>query len=304
MSILARIFSILNSPSRRRDIDYTKAISLGAKTAVFVLFGQLPNQEHVRKWLSDVIEDLVQLRPDFVPYWNDFRGEFGINPSYYPLPYLQEYLQHPSTESVAFLDFLELTFKNKWAQTDNDLIQAINLVLKAQDCPYKLTDFVISTTNEEHYATKTVTHYPMAYLAQDPAVETHAITPVLELFSDSAFAAQNKSFRTALERHKEGDYSGCITSCATAVEGSIKVVANKLGWRLKGKGVGSLAKSFIQKAGLPNKLHEVGAILAERRQNAGDAHGQEQVAEATEAEARFLIGLSAAFIVLVSSELP
>ena len=303
MSILPRIFSIFNSPSRRKDVDYTKAISPEAKTAVFVFFDQLHNQEDVGQWLSKVIEDFVQLRLDFLPYWNSFRGEWGAN----PLHYLEKYLQHPSTESVAFLDFLELAFKNEWAPTDNDLIQAINCVLKNRGCPYKLTDFVFSTTSnklEELYVAKTVTTYPMVYLAQDSAVETHAITPVLELFSDTAFAAQDEFFRRALERHKEGDYSGCITLCATAVEGSIKVVAKKLNWHLHGTGVGSLAKSFIQKAGLPNKLHEIAALLAERRQNAGDAHGQEQMAEATEAEARFLIGLSAAFIVLVASELP
>lgn len=299
MSILTRISSIFNSPSRRKNIDYTKAISAEAKTAVFVLFEQLDNRERVGLWLGDVIEDFVQLRLDFLSHWNNFRNDWGTNPS----KYLYEYLLHPSTESVAFLDFIELAFKNKWASADNDLIQAINFVLKARGCPYKLTDFVISTTKEEHRVIETVTAYPMVYLAQDSAVETHAIIPVLELFSDPAFTAQDESFRKALQRHKEGDYSGCITLCATAVEGSIKVVANKLGWRLQGTGVGSFAKSFIQKAGLANKLHEVAALLAERRQNAGDAHGQEQMAEATEAEARFLIGLSAAFIVLVASEL-
>ena len=300
MNILAQISSIFNSPSRRKDVDYTKAISPEAKVAVFVLFEQMDNQERVGRWLSGVIKDFVQLRLDFLPYWNNFRNDWGANPS----KYLYEYLLHSSTESVAFLDFLELAFKNGWAPKDNDLIQAINFVLKDRGCPYKLTNFVISTTKEEYYVVETVTTYPMVYLAQDSAVETHAIIPVLELFSDPAFTAQDESFRKALQRHKEGDYSGCITLCAAAVEGSIKVVAKKLGWRLKGTGVGSLAKSFINKAGLPSKLHEIAALLAERRQNAGDAHGQEQMAEATEAEARFLIGLSAAFIVLVASELP
>ena len=294
MSLLERLNSIFDSPSRRKGVDYTKAISDEAKTGVFLLLYQY--QGNVGEWFRSVADDFVHARLDFIPYRNRLRT--------LPLKAFQAYLLNPSTESVAFLDFLEIAFRNNRARRDNDLIRAINRVLDDRDCPYKLTEFTVSITREGPSTRRTVTAYPSVYLAQESVIETHAIMPALALFADPAFYAPDKYFRKALKRHKDGDYEGCITLCSTAVEGTLKVVAKKRGWSLKGSGVGALTKSFIRKAKLPDKLKEVAALLAERRFNAGDAHGHERVAEATEAEARFLIGLSAAFIVLVASELP
>ena len=104
-------------------------------------------------------------------------------------------------------------------------------------------------------------------------------------------------------RHKGGDYSGCGTSCATAVEGSIEVISKKNGWNFKPGGVGKSTREFLSQSELPNKLKVIAGFIAERRGNMGDAHAQSHNIDATEADARFLIGLSAAFIVLLASEM-
>lgn len=300
MSLFERINSIFDSPSRREDVDYTKSISGPAITGVFLVFRQLSGHANVGDWLYEVGEQFIRLHHDFIPYWNKQLADLRSH----PLNIFVEYFQDLKTDSVAFLDFLELAFKVDKAPLENDIILAINRELEDKDCPYRLSEFVLLHERHKHYVSVTATRRPFVYLAHDSAAEAHAIAPALALFHNEDLAAPADSFQDALERHKEGDYRGCITSCAAAVESAIKVVAQKRRWFLKGTGVGSLTKSFIRETKLPTKLYEAAAILAERRQNAGDAHGQERIPVATEAEARFLIGLSAAFIVLVASELP
>ena len=286
------------SPSHREGIDYTKDITVKARTGVFLLLGQLPSYVDIYRWFSKVGDDFVHLHQDFIYYFNT-RPD-GLHG---PLLAFDKYLRQPSTKSVAFLDFLECAFRSDEAERDNELIRSINLVLEVNGCPYRLTEFVMSTIEHGQYVSYAVKTFPMVYLAQGSAVEVHAIKPMLALFTDPDFDGPGEFFREALKRHKNGNYSGCVTSCAAAVESSIKVVAGKNRWRVKGSGVGGCTQSFLLQSKLPKKLQSVADFIAERRQNIGDAHGQVAVPEATEAEARFLIGLSAAFIVFLSSEI-
>ena len=65
MSLFDRIRSILDSPSRRKGIDYTKAISDEAKTGVLLLLYQY--QGNVGDWFHWVGKDFVRARLDFIP---------------------------------------------------------------------------------------------------------------------------------------------------------------------------------------------------------------------------------------------
>lgn len=305
MSVFERISSIFNSPSRRKDVDFTNAISSGAITGVFLLLDQLPNQDSARVGIREIARDFVHLHHDFVP----FKDRYPSNTFWA----FKEYLQQRTTDSVAFLDFLELLFKYQhFPYERNDFVRSINRVLQEHDCPYKLTEFVSrhepipvrGLSEETSVLAEKISAYPMVRLAQESVVETHAIAPVLELFTNPDFVGPDKSFRDALKRHRDGDYSGCITSCAASVEGTIRVVAKKRRWRIDGKGMGGFMKSILRKSRLPQKLQSIADFIAERRQNAGDAHGKEEAPEATEPEARFMIGLSASLIIYVASELP
>ena len=298
MGIFSEISSILDSPSQRDGVDHAQKVSHQAVTGVFLVFRRLSKSRNIDLWLKKVGEDFLHLHHEFVSYWDNSLTDSNLS----PLSVFEEYLQAPQTKSIAFLDFLECAFKNGAAPLDNDIILAINHVLADEGCPYRLSEFVLEGRNN-FLASITATRRPFVYLTHDSAVQIHAIAPALALFHNEDLAAPADAFQNSLERHGRGDYQGCITSCTAAVEGAIKVVAERRDWSLRGSGVGSLGKSFIRNAGLPDKLSQVTGLLAERRQNAGDAHGHEQVHDVREAEARFLIGISASFIVLVASEL-
>lgn len=300
MKLLRRISNIFNSPSRRKDIDYTKPITHEATRGVLLLLCQTSGRIDLYEWFNKVEDDFVFLHQDFAPY---YRPVDPFDPtSHNPLSDFYNYFVRPSAKSVEFLDFLECAFQNDASPKDNDLIQSVNLVLNKYDCPYKLSEFIWSDMVKEGTGiVSELKNRPFIYLAQEPIVDDHAIKPVLKLFTNPEFDKPNKTFSEALRRHKDGEYRACVTSCATAVEESIKVISEKRGLVFKSGGVGKSLQSFLIQSNLPPKLKTIADFIAERRNNVSDAHANDH-GDATEADARFLIGLSAAFIVYLSSK--
>ncbi len=84
MSLLKRLNSILDSPSRRKKGCYGEAISADAKRSVFLLLYQLPNQGYVAQWFDSVSNDFVHLHHDFIRYQNRLE---------HPLVAFERYLQ-------------------------------------------------------------------------------------------------------------------------------------------------------------------------------------------------------------------
>lgn len=291
MDLINRSALIYNSPSRRSDIDYNKSISPEAIKGVISLFRQLPNRGATLIWFHGVSQDFVNLYPDF----NTYREWMLANYSDTPLLVFEKFLLNPSTEPVAFLDFLETVFKNNAAEIDNDLIESVNSVLEKSECAYRLTKFVKHKVLAQNY--------PKVYLAPNSAIDSYSIEPLRELFSNPDFVGPEKSFHKALERYKLEDYSGCVTSCTAAIESSIKVIAKKKNLKIKGKGVGTLLQSLISESRLPSRLSTVAGYFSERRQSIGDAHGNPDLAETTDAEIQFFISLTAALIVYMATEL-
>ena len=222
MNFLDKIKSALNVPSRREDLDYTKPIPRQAKIAVFLLLYDLRGHSNVGQWIAEVANNYGYAHLDFIP----FRSEVRLDIHAHPLDAFRKYLLRTSSKPADFLDFLEQLFRHDRAFRDNSFVQAINLVLQDNGCPYKLTEFAFRGP-ERHYATDAVTHYPQSYLAQDSILEKRAVIPALRLLSDPAFAVANTAFLRGLERHRKDDYAGCITACTTAVEGPIKVAAKR-----------------------------------------------------------------------------
>ncbi len=298
MNFVEQLKRMFNSPSRRKDIDYTKAITPEAMEGVFIVLEKLIPPWKLQEWFYEVGKLFPLIDDHFRAYW-DYRFQFQKE---YSFGIFKDYLRSSNTESIVFLDFLETAFKNEDAVRENELIQSINLVLKEKYCPYKLSEFAESTIPGDPYNHLEII-YPMVYLEQEPVIETHAIEPVLNLFRDSDFAGPNKLFREALERHRDGNYSGCVTSCSSTLEGAIKVIDKKKGWKsVRGRGVGDLTKSFLKKYNLPENLYPMVKFIAEQRNKHGDAHGQENAPDVTESDARFLIALSATFIVYLDSK--
>ena len=297
------IKQVFDAPSKRRDEDYSKEISREAKIAVFLLYknyldgdtggsGLSINYDSQEYWMQEVIREMTHLHHSLMRL-NPHEGLGG----------LVEFLVDAPT--VAFLDFLEVSLRNWRAPNqDNDFIYSVNHVLNIHGSPYQLTPYIFEkrkfgNSSREYDA---AVGFPKVYLKQVTAVQKHAIEPTLEIFLDRAYRTPSKDFRTALERQKSGDYDGCVTSCAAAVEGTIKVVASKNRWNVKGAGLDTLAQSFISKSSLPTTIRTSFRPLSDWRNTKADAHGHASKEETTEELARHFIAMAASLIVMVHSE--
>ena len=300
--MLDRISRIFDAPSRRRDADYSKEVTDETVFAVFLLYRDLLDvayQWSDEHWMPEVIGEMAHLHHALANVDRD-RGFYVIH----------EFLLKRQIPKNAFLDFLETSLRHPNAPNDNnDFVDAINRVLDEHDSPYLLTRYARrEVTEPDPRFGGTSVHiyfdaFPRAYLKHDTVVQRQAIEPALEIFSDPSYATPADDFRTALDRRRTGDYDGCVTACSSAVEGSIKVVCEKLGWRkVKGTGLGALARSFVSKSSLPDALQASFRPLANWRNTQGDAHGHATKDATTEEIAQHFIAEAASLIVLIQSQ--
>ena len=297
---------VFDAPSKRRDVDYSKEISQEAKIAVVLLYkiylegdtgesGLSFNYDSQVYWMKEVIREMGHLHHSVVglEYRESNEGVKG----------LVEFLLDAPT--VAFLDFLEVSLRNRRAPNqDNDFVNAVNHVFDMHDSPYLLTPYIFGkrTFKNSSHENDAAVEFPRVYLKQDTAVQKHALEPTLEIFLDPSYRTPAEDFRTALDRQKNGDYDGCVTSCAAAVEGTIKVVAAKNRWKVKGAGLDKLAQSFLSKSSLPSTIRTSFRPLSDWRNTKSDAHGHANKEETTEELARHFLAIAASLIVMVHSE--
>ena len=291
---------LFDSPSRRSDIDYSREISTQAKTAVLLLYRDyLADQdrlEYDQTWIGKVIRDLGHL-------YHSFAAHHGRS----DLRAIGEFLdEEPSPQ--AFLDFLEVSLRDPGAPNyNNDFVDAINVALEHHGSPYLLTRYVNRLVPREGRYERghkfVVDVFPRAFLKHDTIIQREAIKPTLEFFADPTFKSPSENFQKALSRHRSGDYDGCVTACAAAVEGTIKVVAAKNRWRVRGNSLDKMAQSFIAKSTLPDTLRTLFRPLADWRNVHADAHGHVTKDETTEAIARSFIAITASLVVLIQSEM-
>ena len=300
MSLYDWIKTVFDAPSRRRNADYSKEISSDGVFAVLLLYRDYFEGEGQAQfdWMPKVLGEMAHLHHELAARSRNLGFEV-----------LSEFLLNERTATSAFLDFLEISLRNRWGPIgDNDFVDAVNRVLEEYDSPYLLTRYVVKVTIrpsgygvEQHHV-----HYdsfPQAYLKQDTIAQREAIEPALDIFADPAYASPADDFRKALSRDRSGDYGGCVTSCAAAVEGTIKVAAARLKWKsVKGDGLGRLAQSFVSKSSLPDALETLFRPLAVYRSTNADAHGQVDRHETSQELARFFIAHAASLIMLVHSE--
>lgn len=299
------IKGVFDAPSRRRDVDYSREISQDAIVGVVLLYRDYLDPDgdgygfsdgYKERWMAGVVRELGHLHHAFAGV-RQHEGFHAI---------VQFLSENPST--LTFLDFLEVSLRHGYAPNmDNDFVDAVNRVLNEYGSPYLLTRFVRRETIEtdEYGRERRNVHFdsfPRAYLKHDTVVQKQAIEPALEMFSDPAYATAAEDFRTALERQRSGDYDGCITSCAAAVEGTIKIVAARNRWKVRGTGLDSFAQSFFSKSSLPDSTWTSCRPLSDWRNTRADAHGHASKAETTESVARHFVALAASLIALVQSE--
>ena len=304
------ITSLFKSPSVRRDSDYSKKVSVQARTGVFLVYRDFIStqrqqfDESVDTWLNNVQVGLSHLHHELLHV---------ITPGSYPFENLTRFLTNAPTE--AFLDFLEVSFgpheqfsSMLWDPTGNDLVGAINAALEMHDSPYLLIPY--SYRKEEQIirpdtrllVTTSIAEYPKVYLKQSGVAQEQIIQPVLKLLSDPAFEGANSDFRKALARYRSGDYDGVATSCVAALESAIKVTSAQRRIKKKGSGLKTLAQSFLSKTGMPHTLRKPIDFLADARSQEGDAHGHKSKDAISADHANFLINLTASLMLYLTSE--
>ena len=293
-----RIKAIYSTPSKRGDADYMRDIPSDIVRGVLMLL----REEHKRigddDWLAETCRALLHLHEDFETTWENHRD--------CPLDGIELYFSSSPFNTVAFLDFLELLFKlEQLTRCEFDLAKSISFMFDNPTCPYRLSTYLFQHMYvRKRRMTPFVAEWPTIRIAHDPATEAHAIVPAMKLLADHEFAAPNRLFVKALKRQRARDYEGAIASSVSAAESALKVIAGKKGWKVTGSGIGSVMQSFQRESGIRRQFGKLGDVMAEFRENKSDVHGKEIVVEATEAEAQFMIGLCASFIVYVASEAP
>lgn len=303
MSLRDHIKSLFDAPSRRQQTDYSQDIPLDAITGVLLLYRDFINgTAYVSdRWMEETIRELGHLHHHFANA--NGRNDLSIIAGRY-----LETADKEGSITTAFLDFLEVSLRSQFAPNhDNDFVDGINETLQHYESPYLLSQYVRREYTEKNeyggeFLCITFDAYPKAYLQQDTVVQREAIEPTLEVFADPAYSVPAQNFRKALGRHRSGDYDGCLTACAAAVEGAIKVVAKKNRWRIKGAGLDTVAQSFLSKSSLPDTLKSSFRPLSNSRNTESDAHGHASKVELPESAARHYVALAASLVVLVQSQ--
>ena len=316
MSLNDRMKRIFSTPSYRGDADYSKQIPHDAKYGAFLFYRDLvvDSQGHVaglvvadvgNDWLHEVLRQFTHAHLEI----NQLIAAGDLS-AHDPLHALSTYLMHDRTPSSHFLDFLELSLgpDHRGPSLENDFVDGLNQVLDQHRSPYLLTQYVYvhKKFNDGPFqafsGSTSISAYPKAYLKQSEASQQHAIEPALRLLAGEAYAVPNQDFLKALDRQRNGDYDGVLTSCAATLEGTIKATAQARGLSIRGKGLGTLFQSFASKSHtVPDQLKTVINFLHERRSKAGDAHGHSAKDQISEPEAALFVALTASLASFLSA---
>ena len=312
MSMYERMKQILSTASFRADADYSQQIPKEAKYGALLYYRDfIDNSRNYiagmslggprDEWLGQVLQAFSHAHFEI----NEILAR-GLGSVDDPMSVLSRYLLDERTPSSHFLDFLELSLEPALGYPlvcDNDFVKGLNLVLDRRGSPYLLTTykFVHEESDDGNFGAPvrrtTVTASPRAYLKQFSSVQRTALEPALELLADPAYEGPNRDFLKALERQRHGDYDGVLTSCAATLEGAIKTAAQVNGWKIRGKGLGTVFQSFCSKSkSIPNDLKSVVNFLHERRSKEGDAHGHTKKSRISGEEAAFIIALTASLV--------
>jgi hypothetical protein len=193
-----------------------------------------------------------------------------------------------SCNGTEFLDFLEYIFRVECffhvALPDAQIVTELNELLRVDNLPYHVTDFVKEQMREvvqgpppfggrERTVIKTLA-FPMVISRDSEVVHAHVIEPVLKFLQAPAFKSANTEYLEALEDHRKGDLGDCLTKCGSAFESVMKVICERKGWPYKQTDTaGPLVKTILYHTSLDNYLEPVLMIVAALRNRLSKAHG-------------------------------
>lgn len=210
-----------------------------------------------------------------------------------------------------FLDVIELIFRSNitgisWP--NNPLIPAINQFFQLDNLPYHLTGYTCVKHEGMFYGSRSagirLTEYPRIISKDHEILHTEAITPALHLLTDTAFKLANAEFLKALEDHRKGDFSDCLTKCGSAFESTMKIICERHAIPFKQTDTAStLLKAIIDKSNLDSFWEQPMMLIATLRNRLSSSHGAGSQAKVVPRHiATYAINATASAIVLLVSE--
>jgi hypothetical protein len=187
-------------------------------------------------------------------------------------------------KSPEFFDFLELTFKvdATWRvlSDENNLIDAINEILKIENDPYQLTPIVKREEERPKLGPlpsgKTIRTVAWPKVVRNDEEVTHAegISPALSVLTAPEYEAANLEFRDALDEYRKGVYGDCVAKCGSSFESVLKVLCSKKGWSFSPNDTAAaLLKTVLSHTNLEPFFKQPLILIATMRNELSAAHG-------------------------------
>ena len=328
MNLKERLVSIFDSFSTRRttlEIGYSpepkhkrdKWETGKFKERTMLLYSRLTTGS----WNTDRFRARVERGPEF---WAQVHarlqmlyGQYAISRRRVnsPLEDLEGFLGECST--ARFFDFVEQSFRvealRHLLREENELVEAINEVLRFSTVPYQLTRMVkrVEKDGTETHGfdgagayTVTITAYPMVIRTDEEITHQEAVWPALAVLEAPHFEAANGELRTALEKYKNNEFDECLTRCGSCFESVLKILCMRRGWNAEGgRTIGPLLGEVVKKSGIPGFLEQPLMSIAAIRNRLSSAHGGgSQKRIATRSIAQYTITSTCAAIVLLTEE--
>lgn len=210
-----------------------------------------------------------------------------------------------------FLDAVELIFRSNlpgitWP--DNALIPCINKFFRVDDLPYHLTGYTVEEYETSFHGQPTtgmrIADYPTVIRRNSALLHQNALEPALNVLSGREFKHANSEFLKALEDHRKGDFSDCLTKCGSAFESVMKVLCSKNSIPFKETDTASALLRVLLKNGKLDGYWEQPLILiATLRNRLSSSHGAgTQPKNISEHIATYVVNTTASAVLLLSSE--
>ena len=243
-------------------------------------------------------------------------GQFAISRRQVnsPLDDLAGFLRECSTDR--FFDFIEQSFRVEALRyllyEENELVDAINEVLRFGTVPYQLTRMVkrvekdgTETDGFDGTYTVTITAYPMLIRTDEEITYQEAVWPALAVLEAPHFEAANGELRIALEKYKNNEFEECLTRCGSCFESVLKILCTRRGWNRDGeRTIGPLLGEVIKESEIPSFLEQPLIGIATIRNRLSSAHGGgSKMRIATRSIAQYAITSTCAAIVLLTEEI-
>ena len=315
MSFLTGIFDVF---SRRPDAlakpEHT--VPESTRNRIFFWCGEVFSNSRVSSGAGDYRTDFWDQIHRFLQYRHG-RAQVSLtrrNPPSSSQDAIQYLLDCSGAE---FLDFVEYIFRVDCffhvALSEGQLVAELNELLRQDNLPYHVTDFVKETVQEvaadypfagrEMTVIKTVS-YPTVIIRESEVLHAEAIAPALQLLKRPYFKSANAEYLAALEDYRKADFGDSLTKCGSAFESILKVVCHRKGWTFRETDTAqALVKIFLAKTTLEPYFESMLMIVATLRNRLSTSHGagvgERQVPRHL---ARFALNATASAILLVADE--